>query len=81
MGENFHDRYNFYNARIDFIFGERGVLVVYSKRIKKDGDVSIISMRDLPFSNLPHVLVRFPLLTLTGLPSKNLSKTCGKLEI
>ena len=44
MGENFHDRYNFYNARIDFIFGERGVLVVYSKRIKKDGDISIISI-------------------------------------
>ena len=44
MGENFHDRYNFYNARIDFIFGERSVLVVYSKRIKKDGDISIISI-------------------------------------
>ena len=44
MGENLHDRYNFYNARIDFIFGERSVLVVYSKPIKKDWDICIISL-------------------------------------
>ena len=43
-GKNSHGRYNFYNARIELIFGERSVLAVCSKPIKKDLHISIISI-------------------------------------
>ena len=43
-GENFHDRYNFYNARIGFILGERELLVVLSRREKDVFQICDISI-------------------------------------
>ena len=62
-GQNLSHRYIIYNARIELIFGERGVLVVCFEWLKSVFEILRFCRINLQFSVFSYVLLRFSLLT------------------
>ena len=61
-GQNFSHRYSMYNARIELVFGERGVLVVSFKWRNTVFEILSFCRINLQFGIFSYALLRFSLL-------------------